>query len=140
MVLLACFEHNLRYMFVLCSRPNQSGQPDSKSLDRMALNNQGRLLAVVAVSPRSHLVLRGHHWRKHRMCVGFLMERRGSHFADRKTAQDIVDSRRDVSFVQWRDLRRHKLIPNPASLIYKDVEQGLSESDRDVYFHLERVQ
>jgi hypothetical protein len=67
------------------------------------------------------------------------MAHRGNHFAGRRTAQDIVDSRKDVSFVQWWDLRRRKSIPDLASLIYKDVEQGPGESDRDVYFHLEQV-
>lgn len=62
---------------------------------------------------------------------------RETHFAARKTAPDIGDSRIDASFARSWDLRRHDLTRDPALLTYKDVEQDQDGSDRGVYLHLE---
>jgi hypothetical protein len=61
---------------------------------------------------------------------------RGSHFAARKIAPEIGDSRIDAFFARPWDLRRHDLIPDPALLIGTDVERDRDRSDRGVYLHL----
>lgn len=60
-----------------------------------------------------------------------------THFAARKTAPDIGDSRIDASFARSWDLRRHDSIRDPVWLTGKDVGQGRDGSDQGVYPHLQ---
>lgn len=62
---------------------------------------------------------------------------RETHFAARKTAPDIADSRIDASFARPWGLRRYDSIRGPALPTGKDVEQDRDGSDRGVYLHLE---
>lgn len=62
---------------------------------------------------------------------------RETHFAVRRTAPDIGDSRTDASFARPWDLRLHDSIRDPALPTGKDVEQDRDGSDRGVYLRLE---
>lgn len=62
---------------------------------------------------------------------------RETHFAARKTAPDIGDSKIDAFFAQSWALRRHDSIQDPTWLTGKGVEQDRDGSDQGVYPRLQ---